>query len=203
MRKVHPEETDRLMSYKLYIDAPMPMVTVFQTLDVTKLVKLTHQGYKFNMLMCYCIGCAAQQIHEFYLLPIGRELVAYDALGINVIVNNKDDGINTCDLPFTEDLREFSHNYNELTEQVKTTCENYEISERMIIGTSCLAKYKIDGIVNMYSGIFNNPFLLWGRYESVWLRKKLRVSFQFHHVQMDGQAACQFLALLQKKIDQF
>lgn len=33
----------------------------------------------------------------------------------------------------------------------------------MVIGTSALAKYVIDGATGMYSG-FNNPFMIWGAY---------------------------------------
>lgn len=70
----------------------------------------------------------------------------------------------------------------------------------MIIGTSSLVKYDIDGVVNMSSGIFNNPFVLWGKYPDH-LKTTLQVSFQFHHVQMDGMEACKFLEKLQKRID--
>ncbi len=35
----------------------------------------------------------------------------------------------------------------------------------MVIGTSAILDTNIDGAVGMNSGIFNNPFLLWGRYK--------------------------------------
>jgi chloramphenicol O-acetyltransferase type A len=70
----------------------------------------------------------------------------------------------------------------------------------MVIGTSALARYDIDGAVGMYSGIFNNPFLIWGKYKRRFFKTTLTVSFQFHHTQMDGaQAAC-FLDELQRTI---
>ena len=78
MREVDPKTTSRAMSYEYYIDAPMPMVTIFKTLDVTHLVRLTKKGYSFNMLMCWCIARAAQSVPEFYLLPVGKKLMQYD-----------------------------------------------------------------------------------------------------------------------------
>lgn len=48
---------------------------------------------------------------------------------------------------------------------------------------------------------FNNPFLIWGRYQSFWRRTMLKISFQFHHTQMDGAHAGKFLELLQNHID--
>lgn len=71
----------------------------------------------------------------------------------------------------------------------------------MIVGTSNLAGYEIDGVINMYSGIYNNPFLIGGKYRQEGERTLLQVSFQFHHVQMDGREACGFLERLQKEID--
>ena len=70
----------------------------------------------------------------------------------------------------------------------------------MIIGTSSLVQYDIDGVVNMYSGIFNNPFLIWGKYRTEGDKNFLPISFQFHHVQMDGIEACEFLERLQESI---
>lgn len=72
----------------------------------------------------------------------------------------------------------------------------------MVIGTSALAKYEIDGAIGMYSGIFNNPFMIWGSYRRNWFRRCLTVSFQFHHTQMDGEHAARFLNLLQKEIEE-
>ncbi len=72
--------------------------------------------------------------------------------------------------------------------------------ELALIGTSALAGYDIDGAVGMYSGVFNNPFMIWGRYRKRWFRTYLTVSFQFHHTQMDGAHAARFLDLLQAEI---
>ncbi len=201
MKEVDWKQTNRAVSYQLYINAPMPMVTIFKTLDITKLLFLKKQGYKLNMLMCYCIALAAKETKEFYLLPVGKKLYEYDQIGINVIVANKDGGINTCDIPYYDKLIDFNQAYLTLTSQVALTCQDYEISDTMIVGTSGLVKYEIDGIINMYSGIYNNPFMLWGKYQEDKESVKLKVSFQFHHVQMDGNEACAFLERLQEKIN--
>lgn len=83
---------------------------------------------------------------------------------------------------------------------VARTCENHDITDRMVIGTSALARYDIDGAVGMYSGMFNNPFMIWGRYRKHLFKTLLTVSFQFHHTQMDGAHAARFLERLQKEI---
>lgn len=201
MREVDPQQTPRAMSYQLYIDAPMPMVTIFKTVDITRLVRLSRKGFKLNMLLCYCAAAAASQVPEFRLLPVGKKLMEYDHIGVNVIVANRSGGISSCDLPFQRDLRAFARSYEELTAQVRDSGKNHDLEGYMIVGTSSLAHYDVDGAVNFYSGIFNNPFLIWGKYRRRGLRQLLKLSFQFHHVQMDGQEACRFLSLIQQEID--
>ena len=177
------------------------MVTFFKTLDVTPLVRLSRKrGLKFNMLLCWCIGKAASQIKEFYLLPVGRELLQYDSIAVNTIVKNKTGEVSSCDVPFSNDLAQFSADYLRLTREAAERCENHDLLDRMVIGTSALAGYEIDGAVNIYAGCYNNPFLIWGKYRKKWLRATLPISFQFHHTQLDGIPAAEFLERLQREI---
>ena len=73
-------------------------------------------------------------------------------------------------------------------------------TDSMVIGTSAIIDTELDGAVGMNSGIFNNPFIIWGRYKKKWFRYYLTLSFQFHHTQMDGAHAGRFLANLQNEI---
>ena len=201
MQEVNPKETTRAYAFGMWMKAPMPMVTLFRTLDVTRLRRISRRrGLKFNMLMCWCIGKAASQVKEFYLLPVGDRLMRFDTISVNTIVANSCGGVSSCDIPFSADLKAFNDDYMQLTRQVAETCENHDIADSMVIGTSALARYDIDGAVGMYSGGFNNPFMIWGRYRTRWLRTRLTVSFQFHHTQMDGAHAARFLTLLQHEI---
>lgn len=201
MHEVNPAETTRAYAFETWMKAPMPMVTLLRTLDVTRLRRLSRRrGLKFNMLMCLCIGRAASQVKEFYMLPVGDRLIRYDTIAVNTIVMNRDGEVSSCDVPFSDDLTTFNTDYLRLTRQVAQSCVNHDITDSMVIGTSALAQYDIDGAVGMYSGIFNNPFLIWGRYRRGLLKTRLTVSFQFHHTQMDGAHAARFLDLLQKEI---
>ncbi len=202
MREVDPRETTRSYAFEMWMNAPMPMVTFFKTLDVTRLYRLSRRkGLKFNMLMCWCIGRAASQVKEFFTLPVGDKLIRYDSLAVNTIVADSRGEVSSCDIPFSDDHSTFNADYLRLTRQVAETCENHDIVDRMVIGTSALAGYEIDGAVGMYSGVFNNPFLIWGSYRKKFLKVTLTVSFQFHHTQMDGAHAARFLHLLQAEID--
>lgn len=201
MREVNPADTTREYAFEMWMKAPMPMVTLFRTLDVTRLLRLSRRrGLKLNMLMCWCIGKAASQVKEFFTLPVGDKLIEYDALAVNTIVADAHGEVSSCDVPFSDNLDEFNENYLRLTREVAETCENHDITDRMVIGTSALVRYEIDGAVGMYSGIFNNPFLIWGRYRKKLIKATLTVSFQFHHTQMDGAHAARFLSLLQHQI---
>lgn len=201
MQEINPKDTTRAYAFAMWMKAPMPMVTIIKTLDVSRLRSLSRKrGLKFNMLMCWCIGKAASQIKEFYMLPVGEKLIQYDSLAVNTIVANSAGEVSSCDVPFSKNLYQFNEDYLRLTAQVAETNENHDITDRMVIGTSALAQYDIDGAVGMYRGIFNNPFIIWGAYRKSWLYTRLTVSFQFHHTQMDGAHAARFLDLLQKEI---
>ena len=201
MKEVNPKETTRAYAFETWMSAPMPMVTFFKAIDVARLARISKQaGLKFNMLMCWCIGRAASHIKEFYMLPVGKRLVQYDNLAVCTIVVNREGEVNSCDIPFSNDLRQFNEDYLRLTRQVAENCHNHDLTDSMVIGTSALAGYEIDGAVGMYSGVFNNPFLIWGKYKRHWWKQVLTVSFQFHHTQMDGAHAAMFLGKLQKEI---
>lgn len=202
MKEIDPKVTSRAYAFDMWMKAPMPMVTLFKTLDVSRLLRVSRRrGLKFNMLMCWCIGRTASQVKEFYMLPVGDKLIQYDNIAVNTIVANSRGEVSSCDIPWSESLTDFNADYLRLTRQVAETCENHDLPDSMVIGTSALVQSHIDGAVGIYSGIFNNPFLIWGRYRKRWFRARLTVSFQFHHTQMDGAHAARFLDLLQAEID--
>ena len=202
-REIDPKDTTRAAAYKLWMKAPNPMVTFFKTLDVTNLVKRSKKrNLKFNMLLDYCIGTAATQVKEFYLLPVGDKLMQYDTIAVNTIVKNKDNEVSSCDILYAGDLEKFNQEYLKYTEQTANTCQDRDLSaDSMVIGTSAIVDTELDGAVGMNSGIFNNPFIIWGKYRKKGFRYELPISFQFHHTQMDGAHAGRFLENLQNAIN--
>ena len=200
--EIQPQESSRAEAFRLWMSSPMPMVTLVKTLDVGRLVKYHRKsGIKFTVLLCWCIGKAASEIEEFYLLPTEGKLFRYDRLAINVIVENCKGGINSCDIPFSDDLQQFNRDYLSMTAQTAKECKSTTLEDYMIIGTSAIVQTELDCIVNQYSGIFNNPFLAWSKYRKRLFKTTLPVSLQFHHAQMDGSHAARFLNGLQKEID--
>ena len=202
-REINPKDTTRASAYELWMNAPNPMVTFFKTLDVTNLIKISKKKHmKFNMLLDFCIGKAAGSIKEFYILPVVEKLMKYDHLAVNTIVKNKTGEVSSCDILYTEDLVKFNQDYLKYTIQVAENCQDRDLSnDCMVIGTSAIIDTEIDGAVGMNSGIFNNPFMIWGRYRKKVFRYHLPVSFQFHHTQMDGAHAGKFLKNLQDEIN--
>ena len=199
--EINPKDTSRAQAFELWMKSPMPMVTLTKTFDVTRLLKVSRRrGMKFNMLLCWCIGKAASQMEEFYLLPESGKLMKYDRLAINVIVNNKEGGINSCDILYTDDMEQFGQDYMVLTQSASTSCQSSFVDDAMVIGTSAMTATELDCIVNQYTDQFCNPMVLWGRYRKGWLRTTLPISFQFHHVQMDGGHAARFFEEVQKTI---
>lgn len=202
-REIDPKNTTRAAAYDLWMNAPNPMVTFFKTLDVTNLIRISRKKHlKFNMLLDYCVGKAAAPVKEFYILPVGKKLIQYDTIAVNTIVKNKDAEVSSCDILYSEDLNRFNREYLQYTSHVAATCQDRDLSENsMVIGTSAIIDTEIDGAVGMNSGIFNNPFIIWGKYRKKLWRYYLPISLQFHHTQMDGAHAGRFLENLQKEIN--
>lgn len=127
-KEINPRETSRAAAFDLWMSSPMPMVTLTKTFDVSRILKISRKrGWKFNMILCWAIGCAASRTREFYLLPekisskgngekspekisgSSWRLMQYDSIAINVIVENKKGEINSCDIPYSDDIQKFSN----------------------------------------------------------------------------------------------
>ena len=199
--EVNHRDTARAEAFEMWMTSPMPMVTLTKTFDVSRLLKASRKtGVRFNALLCWCIGKAASQVKEFYLLPEQDKLYQYDAIAVNVIVNNSKGGINSCDIPFTKDIAKFTDAYNTLTSKAAQECRSSFLEDYMIVGTSAMVQTELDCIVNQYTDKFCNPMIMWGKYRKGFFRTTLPISFQFHHVQMDGGHGAMFLELLQREI---
>lgn len=199
--EINPQDTVRGEAFDLWISSPMPMVTLTKTFDVSRLLKMSKKfGVGFNALLCWCIGKAAAQMEVFYLLPEQGKLYKYDRLAINVIVKNIKGGINSCDIPFDVDLKQFFEVYKRMTGQVASECKSSFLDDYMVVGTSAMIQTELDCIVNQYTDKFCNPMVMWGKYRKGWFKTLLPISFQFHHVQMDGGDGARFLELLQREM---
>ena len=200
--EINPQETSRAEAFELWMSSPMPMVTLVKTMDVSRLIKISKRtGMKFTSLMCWCIGKAASQVEEFYTLPENGKLFRYDKLAINAIVKNRKGGLNFCDIALSEDLKRFNQDYLRLTTQAANECATISLEGYMLIGTSAMIQTELDCIVNQYNNKFSNPMVMWGKYRQGLFKTTLPVSFQFHHVQMDGGHAARFLQCLQDEIN--
>ena len=201
-QEITPQQSDRAEAFGLWMSSPMPMVTLVKTMDVTRAIKYgKRNNLGVNSIMCWCIGKAASKIKEFFILPEQGKLYSYSSLGINVIVKNAGGGLSSCDIPYNENIKEFTENYLRLTQQATTENKNVVLKDCMIIGTSAMIQTELDCIVNQYTDKFCNPMVMWGKIRKGWIRRSLPISFQFHHVQMDGTQGALFLKYLQETIN--
>ncbi len=200
--EINPQETPRAQAFSLWMTLPMPMVTLTKTFNVSNAINASRKnGIKFNALLCWCIGKAASNIEEFYTLPEQERLFKYDKIAINVIVNNSKGGINSCDIPFSKDIKQFADHYNFLTAKSAAECKSSFLEDYMVVGTSAMVSTELDCIINQYTDKFSNPIVMWGRYRKGLFKITLPISFQFHHVQMDGGHGAKFLEQLQQEIN--
>jgi len=202
-RFITPQEAGRKFAYDSWIENTMPMVTVVSTLDVTRVVRYSkRKKMKLNMLMCYCILKAAYPIREFFYFLDGKQMVYAERLTIQTILNTKQGGLGFCDIPYCETLEEFSKYYDNNSRLVIKSSQHLLDTDGAPIYTSCVPNLYLDAAVNQYCNKFSQPFIVWGRYRKAFLwRYKLPISFQFHHVQMDGQTVGTFFNNLQEEFN--
>ena len=203
MKEIDPKTTARAQQFEIWKNAPNPMLVFVKKMDVTNLIKISRRKrLKSNMLLDYCVGKAAIDQQEFYLLPMGDKLMRFDKIAINTIVKNHTGEASSCDIEFTKDFEKYKHDYLRYTEQVAKSCKDRDLSEEcMVIGTSAIVDTELEFAGGMYSGIYNNPFIIWGKYSKHFFKYYLNISFQFHHAQMDGMHAARFLNNLQQTIN--
>ena len=161
MREVNPKETTRGHQFEIWKNEPNPMLTFVKRMDVTRLVRISRKKHlKFNMLLDYCIGKAAINQKEFYLLPVDDKLMQFDNIAICTIVKNHTGEVSSCDIAFNGDFYSYSQDYLKYTTEVAQSCIDRDLSEEyMVIGTSAIIDTELEFGGGMYSGIFNNPFI--------------------------------------------
>lgn len=204
-KTITPAEAGRELEYQYWIGNRMPMFHLTTTLDITRMVKLCRRNkrMKMNMLMCYCICKAAQQVKEFHTLISGKDIIWSDRINVQTILKDKNGQLRFVDLPMTKTLDEFVENYYRIGTEVYEKCEHHLDTEALFVGTSCLStSLPLDAVANQCNESFMNPFLMWGAYKKVFpWRYKLSISMQIHHVQMNGAEACRYLEILQREIN--
>lgn len=57
-------------------------------------------GFLEPWLLCWCIGRAAGEVKEFYMLPVDGKLYKYERLAVNTIVKNRNGEVSSCDIPY-------------------------------------------------------------------------------------------------------
>ena len=108
-----------------------------------------------------------------YILPekdfgSSWRLMQYNSIAINVIVENKKGGINSCDIPYSDDIQKFNNDYLRLTSEATAEGKFSSLEDAMVVRTSAMIGTGLDCIVNQYTDLFCNPMLMWGEL-SPWL----------------------------------
>lgn len=80
--------------------------------------------------------------HPYQNFDVSKLLKASRKNGVkfNVIVNNCKGGINSCDIPFTEDIAKFIDSYKTFTRTAALECKSSFLEDYMIVGTSAMVQ---------------------------------------------------------------
>lgn len=201
-RFVTPKEANREIQCEMWKDAVVPTVMVGRLFNLTHVVRKSRRtGVKLHALMMYCVGMAVRNIPQFYYLYDQGNFRLYDSLNVQTVVLNKNNTLNFCDVPFSENFDEFYENYKRNMAIVYNTCENLFNESSMSVATSAVVQTELDSLSNQYTG-WHNPFVAWGRYRrNFWGRCRAQIFLQFDHRQMDGLHVAAFYNNLQRILD--
>ena len=136
-----------------------------------------------------------------YILPekdfgSSWRLMQYNSIAINVIVENKKGGINSCDSPYSDDIQKFNNDYLRLTSEATAEGKFSSLEDAMMVRTSAMIGTGLDCIVNQYTDLFCNPMLMWGSYRRGFSRTTLPIPFQFSSCSYGWQSCSTILRIV-------
>lgn len=194
-----PLKTKRASAWKIYKDYPVQTVLILKKVDITNLVKLSKK-YKLNMLLCYCLGKSANEIEEFHYRLSENKFYKFDNMCVNMVIKGKDNSIYLCDVPFNDNFNKFCENYKDYVGESHEQNKNISLKDCASISTSNLSSYSFDACLNPSCQAFNVPLFIWSKYYTKKFRKFINISFQFNHIQMDGEHVITFFKNLEYNI---
>ncbi|MBO5395043.1 MAG: hypothetical protein J6A28_04005 [Clostridia bacterium] len=187
--KVDLSTCPRADAFDMFKDAPNPTIALTSKFDVTPLVKLQKKGWSFNCMMMYCILKACKKFEGCWYDIKKGELVKYDWMCIDMIVQGKDGKLYYVDMPDLDNFPDFHEEYIKVRSHCRDNCQNRKFLGRdhACISTSAVVNREFEAVIPNYFRDFFNPFFLWGKVHRAGLKKTLNISLRVHHSFMDGQ----------------
>lgn len=199
--KVNLQKYKNKDMYERFIKEPFPSVCVTGSFDISNVWKQKKKGHSLNALLCYCMLKAAQNIEEFHYSIKEDGLYYYNNVKTNAVVNGKDGLLYYADYKYFDNFLDFENEYKRVNEYCYENCTNFQEDTGALIATSAIPEFPFISISLGVSITFWDNFLLWGKYETKGLKKKLNISLRFHHATIDGQTAAKYFNELQKQFD--
>lgn len=193
----------RAKAFDMFKDAENPILVFTSKFDVTPLVRMKNKGLSFNCLMLYCILKACKQFDGCFYDIKEDNLVKYDWMCVDMVVQGKDGNLYYADLPDMDDVLDFHKEYVE----VRTYCRDNCCSRKFIgrdhacISTSAVVNREFEAVTPNYFRDFINPFFVWGKVHNSGLKSSLNISMRVHHTFMDGQEVGEIFNAIQANID--
>ena len=189
--------------FERFIKEKNPAMCVSGCFDVTSIFKLKDK-HRFNVMMCYCVAKAAQNIEEFhYSIGADKKLYFYSNVKINFGVKAKDGIPYWGDVVYNDSFTDFAKEYERVRKYCYQNCKYYQVDNGALLSTSAVTNYPFTSFSIANSDVFWDSFLLWGQYYEDKKRIKLNMTLRFHHAILDVEHVGNFFNELQKQFDTF
>lgn len=196
--------SSRANAFAMFKDAAVPTLWLCSKFDVKPLVLLKKKGFRFNALMLYCILKACRKFEGCYYDVKGEDLVKYDSMCIDMVVEGKDKQLYYVDLPYFDSFLDFNNEYETVRKYCYENCCNRKFIGRdhACMSTSAVVNRQFEMIIPNFFRDFYNPFFAWGKIEKRLCKRELNISIRAHHACMDGQEIGKIFNEIQRNINQ-
>ena len=194
-------KSPRGRAYNMFRNARMPAMVLTSKLDITPLMRLKKKGHSVNAMMLYCILKAGRQCDGCYYDIKDGELIKYDDMCIDMVVEGKDKGLYYMNIPYHDNYLDFEKDYARIKKQCYENNCSHKYDGVACLATSAVVNRRFESIVPNVSDDFMNPFFVWGRSDKKGLKDTLNVSLRVHHACLDGQEVGALFNGIQSEID--
>ena len=198
--KVDLDKFEGRRMYERFLVEPSPSVCVTGRFDITNLFKIKKKGHSLNALLCYCIMQTAQKIKAFHYSIKEDGLYYYENVKTNAVIIGKDGQHYYVDYKYYDNFVDFEKEYKRVNSYCSENCVHLQEDTGALIATSTILSYPFTSVSIDISTTFWDNFVIWGKFQKKGFKKILDISMRFHHATIDGQAAGNYFALLQKNI---
>jgi len=204
MRYIDVDSWNRKRLYHHFMQLKDPFFGVVIPFDVTNAFEFSRKR-NVSFFVKYLHDCmkAINTVDNFRYRIINQKVVDYDVIHASATVAREDNTYGFSFISYSEDLDEFSTNFNEEKKRIQNSDELYPpLNGQDCIHCSALPWFHFTGHKEPSSGnIESIPELAFSKYKKEGSKLIMNVSIHVNHALIDGYHVGQFAEIFQNNLN--